>query len=269
MLPVVIGSLTLKQVVLSFEPVVTPGSSVLTALNGELFHYLIRVRRHRRGDRLNAITYNGSHFELLILKIEKNRCMVELTKQDCCNFQGEGTEPLITVIPAMMKGRKMDLAVRQSVEAGASAFWPMQTDRCQLNRQYTNNVPMKIERWKRIAIEALQQCGGASSIEIETPANLTEVLERWSHRGPAFFFHEKPLPSQMSLHHHLADDINELALFIGPEGGFSDDEVSCLETYDIRGIFLGDRILRAETAVLYGLAAIKTILRERKQWKLA
>ncbi len=261
--------MTLKQVVLPFEPVFTPGSSILTELSGELFHHLIRVGRHRKGDHLNAITYNGSHCELLILGIEKNHCMVELTKQDRDNSHEDCTGPLITVIPTLMKGRKMDLAVRQSVEAGARAFWPMRTDRCQLNRQYTNNMSIKIERWKRIAIEALQQCGGTFSIEIETPANLREVLERWSNRGPAFFFHEKPLPSQRGLHQHLADDINELALFIGPEGGFSDDEVSCFERYGIRGIFLGDRILRAETAVLYGLAAVNTILRERKQWKQA
>ena len=58
--------------------------------------------------------------------------------------------------------------------------------------------------------------------------------------------------------------INELALFIGPEGGFTDDEVSCFERYGIRGIFLGDRILRAETAVLYGLAAVNTIFTREK-----
>lgn len=69
-----------------------------------------------------------------------------------------------------------------------------------------------------------------------------------------------------SLHGYLKGVPRRLHLFIGPEGGFSPEEVSEFTRVGIMPIYLGENVLRAETAVIYGIGAVKTILREHDRW---
>ena len=256
----------MKQFLLPFDLEIEAGESVFTELRGKPFHYLIRVRRCRMGAQLDAITPNGSRFDLIVHTIERNCCTIKLSRPNDYALRGKNSGTSMTVIPALMKGKKMDLAIRQSVETGAAAVWPIHTDHCLVKLQSADAARIRTERWKRIAKEALQQCGGGYSTEIVPPASVSEIIQRWNNRGPIFFLHEKPLKTHGGLHQHLAERIEELALMIGPEGGFSHQEVLRLESLNAIGVFLGDRILRAETAVLYGIAVITTIIREREQW---
>lgn len=253
----------MKQFVLPFEPACTGDEPFTLCLDGTSFHYLVRVRRCRTGDQLIALSPSGQYYGLVVQKIEKNCCYVELFSKKWHRKREETPDTLITLIPALMKGRKMDLVVRQSVETGVFTIWPVQTEHSQVRLHNSD----KIDRWKRIAKEALQQCGGTYSTAIEAPAGFKTVMERWANRGPVFFLHEKKLDNNKGMHHNLAEDFRELALLVGPEGGFSDDEVYWLETLGAKGVFLGSRVLRAETAVLYGIAALATIIREKTQWK--
>ncbi|OQX29767.1 MAG: hypothetical protein B0D92_01970 [Spirochaeta sp. LUC14_002_19_P3] len=258
------GCKTVKQFVLPFNPELADGKFAPIKLDGKAFHYLIRVRRCKRGNQLSAMAPNGLRFKLIIQSIAADSCVVELSQTG--NGVEKHPETMITIIPALIKNNRMDAAVRQAVEAGAAAIWPVQTAHGLIHA--TGNSNTRTERWKRIAVEALQQCGGTYAAEIEPPAALPEVLKRWNSRGPIFFLHEKPLETGFTLHRLLADETTELALLTGPEGGFSESEVRLMETCGAKGIFLGERILRSETAVLYGIAAVMTIIRERKEWKL-
>ncbi|MCK5737236.1 MAG: RNA methyltransferase, partial [Spirochaetaceae bacterium] len=96
------------------------------------------------------------------------------------------------------------------------------------------------------------------------------LLENWGNRGPLFFLHEKEFANEkaLSLHKHLAEPALDLAIMIGPEGGFSPDETNLLRENGALPIYLGDRVLRAETAAIYGMAAVSTIIRERAEWQM-
>ena len=174
----------------------------------------------------------------------------------------------ITLIPALIKKGAMDMAVRQAVEAGTAAIWPVETAFCQVHARDSESKMHKKERWMRIADAARRQCGGGRPTNILGPAGLSETLERWDFgAGPLIFLHQKALPGGSSFHRYLAEPADDFAIMTGPEGGFAPSEVEEITARGGRPVYLGPRVLRAETAVLYGIAAAATIMRERSEWR--
>lgn len=260
----------MKQFVLPFETVVADNESLDCQLSGRDFHYLIRVRRYTEKDRIPALCRNGNKYEMEFIRISRENCSVRLHPLSRQETGAEETGPKIYLMPALTKGKKMDLTVRQAVEGGASVIWPVLTTYSQIRIREKSDSEAKKRRWERIATEALQQCGGAVPVEVEDPALLPELLEKWNDRGPLFFLHERDIGNEMSgsLHRHLAVAVGELAIMVGPEGGLSSAETRLLLEKGAHPVYLGKRILRAETAAIYGLAAVRTIIRERLEWQL-
>jgi 16S rRNA (uracil1498-N3)-methyltransferase len=258
----------MKQFVLSFEPGKAEALSDDIRLSGGDFHYLIHVRRHSEGDRIPALSREGVTYDMEIIAVNRDSCTVKLIPALRLAKKSAGHGVRITLIPAITKGKKMDLTVRQAVEAGVSAIWPMLTEHCQVRYRDKSDSQAKNGRWERIAIEALQQCGGEIPVELQPPQKLYELIELWAGRGPLFFLHEREIEDEMtgSLHQHLAEPVGELAIMVGPEGGLSPAEIGLLLEKGAHPVHLGSRVLRAETAAIYGLAAIGTIIRERTEW---
>lgn len=234
-------------------------------ISGSDFHYLIRVRRYKVGDVFPAITRSGEPYKALIENIQKQTCTLLLTLSKTIPPHTERQIARITVISAMTKGRKMDIVVRQAVESGVFALWPIVTQYSQVDSIEKNT---RLSRWRRIADEALQQCGAMLPLKIEAPVAMKSAIGRWNRRGPLFLLHEKSSEKDKKIHSHLVDHIDDLSIMIGSEGGFAPQEVAWLEEQGAIRINLGERVLRAETAVLYGVAAMSTILRERESWTL-
>ncbi len=262
----------MKQFVLSFNPENPDnGSEKEFTLTDREFHYLIHVRRYTTGDSLPALSPDGRTFKMRVINIRKNTCSVGLTPVYGENSRENSPHPRITLMPALTRGRKMDLVIRQAVESGAFAIWPVLSENCQVKFQKDPDTSGKYERWNRIAVEALQQCGGKYSTTLETPETMENILEMWDRRGPLFFLHEQNIGNKesKSLHQNLAETFEDLAIMVGPEGGFSHSETSLLREYGGKPVYLGERVLRAETAAIYGLAAIGTIIRESREWQTA
>jgi len=264
----------MKQFVLSFNPAETPAdtdneSVIEASLSGREHHYLIHVRRYCDGDIIPALSPDGRNFEMKILQAGKESCKVELRYLLRESHEAEEPLPRITLIPAVTKGKKMDLTIRQAVETGVFAIWPVLTEYCQVKYRNDSETSGKSERWKRIAVEALQQCGGNRATELDSVRTMKEVLKKWDNRGPLFFLHEKISEETppLSLHRHLAEPVEDLAIMTGPEGGLSPSETRQLLDYGGKPIYLGERVLRAETAAIYGIAAVSTIIRERTEWQ--
>jgi 16S rRNA (uracil1498-N3)-methyltransferase len=156
----------------------------------------------------------------------------------------------------------MDLIIRQAVEAGAERIVPLVSDHAVARPEEMN---ARLERWRRIAREAREQSGAARPTVIEPPARLDEAIGR-ERGGTAVFFHEDPAGSS-PLHGILAGAEGSLAVLIGPEGGLSPRETALLEASGFRRAWLGEGVLRTETAALYALAVVRTIVRERDAWR--
>jgi 16S rRNA (uracil1498-N3)-methyltransferase len=164
----------------------------------------------------------------------------------------------------------MDTIVRQAVEAGVGRIVPVQSEYT-VPRFDEESSEKKRLRWLRIARQAMQQSGRQKAVEIEIPVSLQELPRIWSGlsvpEDVCLVFHEKQL-SATGLHRLLSPPPRAIGICIGPEGGFSPDEAASLLHSGFQPVYINTNILRTETAALYAVAAVQTVILEKDSWKV-
>jgi len=238
-----------------------PGPGGRLELRGRDFHHLCRVLRLAAGDTVDAVDPEGGRWRLRLLQVGPASCTAEAFAAAATPAPSTD-EPALVLLQCLPKGRKMDLIIRQAVEAGAVRVVPLVSDHAVARPEEGS---ARLERWQRIAREAREQSGAARPAVIEPPVRLDEAIGR-ERVGTAVFFHEDPAGSS-PLHGILAGAEGPFTLLVGPEGGLSARETALLEASGFRRAWLGDGVLRTETAALYALAAVRTIVREREAWR--
>ena len=261
----------MKQFILNSEP----DKDNIIRLDGNDYHYLVRVRRLTAGKFFPAVLPKGGQTLIQALSIEHGvitgKCHAPQetiqetaslgTHSACCSM------PSIVLFQALTKGDKMDLIVRQAVEGGITEIVPFVSE---FSLAKTNAAGQKFLRWERIIKEAKQQSGSKIATSIRQPLSLNDLLDYWKkikNNALGLLFHHQGL-EQKSLHSYLSNIPQTIALTIGPEGGFSSKEVSIFLENGLLPFTIGDTILRTETAALYCAAAIKILLLERDSWEL-
>jgi 16S rRNA (uracil1498-N3)-methyltransferase len=239
--------------------------SGLLEISGEDYRYLTRVLRKRPGERFAGADPRGNRVSILLRESGQSSCILEIT----ADTGDTGISVVdITLFQCIPKARKMDTIVRQAVEAGVGRIIPVQSE---------NTVPRydeeigekKRQRWLRIARQAMQQSGRQKAVEIEMPVSLQEIPRVWgtiSAPGDVcLVFHEKQL-STTTLHGILSPPPAGIGICIGPEGGFSPDEAATLLHSGFQPVYINTNILRTETAALYAIAAVQTVILEKDSW---
>ncbi len=162
----------------------------------------------------------------------------------------------IILLQAMTRGEKMDLIIRQAVELGVSRVVPVFTERS-IPRWNRQKVEKKIGRWKSIIRSASAQCRRARLPLLENVSDLnTALLEVENAR--AFIAWEKEMNRSLArvLQQPCPAD-KVVFFFVGPEGGFGDEEIEAAAEAGFKPVHLGQRVLRVETAATAGLAMIQ------------
>jgi 16S rRNA (uracil1498-N3)-methyltransferase len=155
---------------------------------------------------------------------------------------------------APLKSARLDYVVQKAVEMGASRLQPVLTRHGQVAR-------VNLERMRANAIEAAEQCGILSIPEIAEPADLTRLLAARDPARTIVFCDEdaevaNPLAALSGVPLH-----SPLAVLVGPEGGFAEDErAALLKLPNVVRIALGPRILRADTAAVAALAIVQAVV---------
>ena len=252
---------------------VPPNPEGMIHLYEKDYHYLVRVRRLRPGMCFNAQLPTGDETQVRVLSTADNILIGEcVEKQGQTAPEGRSVPGVpIALFQALPKGAKMDLIIRQAAECGVSVVAPFESEYSAVHLK--DDSPHKAGRWERIVREARQQSGSARETSIWPPCKLDTLLELWaSHkeryeRPTGILLHQEPLENG-TLHGYLGNNPDFVVLAVGPEGGFSPKEVSLFMEAGFRPMIMGNTILRTETASLYGIAAIRTILLENEWWKL-
>ncbi len=250
------------------------------SLAGDDLRYLTRVLRLREGDEVPAIDAAGTRYSLRLLRIGQAACQaaIEPTPREPMRAAGPSaspeipplggqpalseTDPRITLLQCLPKGPKMDSIVRQATEAGVARIVPLQSEH---SLPGSGDSSGRQKRWERIAREALQQSGNPRMPVLEQPRPLISLRagEEW---GTALFFHEKPLGNE-PLHELLAHGPRRVSVLIGPEGGLSPAEVAFLEEAGFKPVYLGQGVLRVDTAAIAAVAIVKQTVREIHAWR--
>jgi len=216
---------------------------------------LATVLRKRSGDRVQVVDSGGVAFgaTLDVTGRDGRDARVQATLDERFDDNDVETALRVTIAQAVPKGQKMDLVVEKATELGAHAIVPVRSVRVIGH----DTSPAKVERWRRIAKSAAQQSGRVRVPDvaavhdwdglIATFARFDRVYVPWELAGPA--------PLRDVFERDLAGAVSVLVI-IGPEGGFSSDEVARAREAGARAISLGRRILRTETAALVVLAAL-------------
>lgn len=247
---------------------------------GKRSRYLSGVLRLQPGDRFPGVDGAGRTWELAVLELGSGWALLSATETgrtaaSLPDIRSGATPPepmpesaaralpRIILAQAVTKGPAMDRIVRHAAEAGAALVLPLVAE-----RSIPDPDKGRLERWRRIAREALQQSGSpvpTRIAEIRPLADLAAALgpPRGARRG--IFCHEAPL-ARSSFHRYLGDRIDELVVCVGPEGGFSEREAAFLESLGFGPVGLGPNILRAETAALFAMAAAEIVILERESW---
>ncbi|HEY1291499.1 MAG TPA: RsmE family RNA methyltransferase [Chloroflexota bacterium] len=149
----------------------------------------------------------------------------------------------LVVYPALLQRDKFELVLQKLTELGVSAIAPVLTARS-LVREAPDE--RRVTRWRAILREAAEQCGRGVVPELLPAAPLAKALENAAGRLVMASVSERcqALPAA------LADLPQQVALFVGPEGGFTPEEVRCAREAGASVVTLGPRVLRAETAAL-------------------
>ncbi|HEY2931769.1 MAG TPA: RsmE family RNA methyltransferase [Acidobacteriota bacterium] len=215
------------------------------SLDLEELHHAQKVLRLKTGDKVRVLDGSGGIFEGP-LDLTTGRMHIE--------HRHSIPPPRCEVIIAMalIKGNRWEWFLEKTVEIGATRIIPIRAEHSVL-RIASGEEARKVARWRQIAISALKQSGQGYLPEISAPLSFSDVLRvetsaaRWilSERGG------KPLREV------LHRDLQQVLALVGPEGGWSDSEVDGAATAGFQAVSLGSQILRAETAPLYLLSAIR------------
>ncbi|HEY7544109.1 MAG TPA: RsmE family RNA methyltransferase, partial [Blastocatellia bacterium] len=159
----------------------------------------------------------------------------------------------ITLAQSLAKGEKFDFIVQKATELGASRIVPLVTDNTDVKLR-EESAAKRMERWSRISMESLKQCGRRKLVEIRLPIALEEFLK--SSDALMIIFNER---GGRAIGEALADasDYSSVAALIGPEGGWSEAELKLMAECKCRFVTLGPRVLRTETAAIVALALIQ------------
>lgn len=221
----------------------------LLDLPEHVHRHAVQVLRLKPGAQLRLFDGQGREVEATLTLVEKRHSQVELGE----SINNEVESPLnITLLQAVSRGERMDFAIQKAVELGVRTIVPVVTERCnvQLSR---DRAQKRLDHWQGVLISACEQSGRAFLPELAPVTDLAEALAENSGELKLV------LDPQATTGFHDIDKPSDLTLLIGPEGGLSDEEVSCACQQGFTAVQFGPRILRTETAAIAALAVVQTL----------
>lgn len=224
-------------------------------LTGGDAKHITKVLRMKPGQAVDLTDGQGKDFKGEIREIEKDGVRIEIS--DVTDSSTESPVH-ITVFQGMLKDGKMDILVRHLTELGITEWVPLRCERA-VAVPDEKKAAKRIQRWETISREALKQCRRSVLPRIGCPVSLAEVMQR----APDFdlkiaFWENAGLPST-ELAESKDTPFKKIAVLVGPEGGFSKNEIERLQTAGFTSYLMGPRILRAETAAIAASTLIQHI----------
>lgn len=207
-------------------------------IDGEEFVHAKTVLRIEEGAEIILLDNTGKEYTAIVAKIEKHRLLVHITGER----QGD-REPKtrIYLLCGALKGDKTELVVQKATELGVTKIGVFSSAYCSA---YMNEN--KLERLKKVAREAAKQCLRSRAPEIEYFDNLLSALQSAKDYSAKLFACEFLTGSEAA----FEDIKGSVAVVVGSEGGFSEREYAEAVEEGFKGVSLGKRILRAETAAI-------------------
>ncbi len=237
------------------ETLATGMSVVLTS--GAAAH-VGKSLRLTENDELQLFNGDGFDYRGRITRTERNKIVVIINER---LYRATESPLAITLLQGICRNPRMDILIQKSTELGVHRIVPVSCQRSVV-RVEANRAAKKIAHWQNIAVSACEQCGRARIPSIDAPCKPTVAFE---HHVPADATKLLLDPAgRNAIETELRPD-RPVVLFIGPEGGLTDDEIAAATESGFRRIRLGPRVLRTETAPIAALSIIQFLAGDLNQ----
>ena len=228
-------------------------------ITGPQAHQIARVLRMRPGDSVVVLDNSGWEIQVCLVSVEAQTVRGEVLRRRLST--GE-PRTKISLYQGVLKGSHFEFTLQKGTELGLVEFIPVVAERCVVRD--LEAVEKKRRRWEWIIQEASEQCRRGLKPSLRSTAFFAQACERARHAGglSLILWEEGGLSNLRDLLRHApAGQARSwppltINLFVGPEGGFTSDEITLARRYGPIPVTLGPRILRAETAGIVAAAAI-------------
>ena len=222
-------------------------------LDQEALRYVKSVLRMKKGDRFILFDGTGWACEATIKEVAKERVIAEAGK----TLPSLSSGVCLTLMQSLPKADKMDFIVHKATELGACRIIPFQSSRS-IPKLSPEKMQLKKKRWQNVADQAARQCGRADIPQLKDVMSFEEALSFPGDGTLKLIFWEeetgKGIRQVMSDVHYSG--LKDIAVVVGPEGGFAQEEVAKAVENGFMSVSLGRQVLKVDTAVV----AILTII---------
>lgn len=225
-----------------------PGTEL--ALPEAAGNHIVRVLRLKSGDVFNLFNGDGNDYPAEITAIDKKGAKARILS---CHAVNNESPLRIHLFQSIARGEKMDWILQKATELGVSAFTPMVSDRTEVKLD-NERSDRKLSHWQGVIRSACEQSGRAILPEVSPPISINQMNGAVK-REQAYYLDPEAAEGINGLD---PDRTVGLALAIGPEGGFSERDIRLLQTAGFKGLKVGPRILRTETAGMAAIAALQS-----------
>lgn len=225
-------------------------------ITGDQAHHIVRVMRYQENDRIICNQTNGKAALCSLTQVAPNCVEAEIIE-----WIDETVElPIeVTIVQGIPKGNKFDFVLQKGTELGATSFIPFKAERS-ISVWDKKKIEKRMGRFNKIVEEAAEQSQRNRLPTVKQPMSLHEIITESKHYDVKIFAYEEEAKNEYAYTlSHVIKQLkpnDKLLACIGPEGGFSEQEVTLLKENGFTSVRLGPRILRTETAPLYVLTSL-------------
>ena len=231
-------------------------SETSATLSGSQAEHLARVLRAQPGTQADIVA-NGRVYRAQIASVSSEEVQFTLLEE----IAAESALP-VTLLIAIFKFDRMEWAIEKATELGVASIVPIVARRTE--KHLAQAADKRVERWRRLAQEAAKQSRRADVPSIEDPIAIAQRMQQNSTAQQILLAeNERNTTLRQRIEAGLQStetDLPNFELAIGPEGGWTGDEIALFAKHNWQPASLGPRILRAETAAIAALAIVSSLL---------
>lgn len=228
-----------------YQPGQYPQGEIIS-LDERASHYLLHVLRLKRGTILRLFDGEGQFAEAKLVECQRKGVKVKVQQ----TYQQDNRSPLrIHLYQGVCRGEKMDWVVQKATELGVSTITPVLTQFAQAQRD-KDRQQNRLQHWQQVIISAAEQSGCSHLPTLQPFIALADIKVEHD----TFILQPQ---SQTAL--SAMTPKQQVSIVIGPEGGFSDDEIIHLKQQGCQALTIGPRVLRSETAGLAAIAVLQSV----------
>lgn len=260
-----------------------PDKDGILVVKGKNFRYFMKVLRFKIGDMVSVRLPDGKLVYTTLAVLGNNEAKLSVTEyhpertdssfQTCFGISFDVLPaPTIILFQFQPKSAKFDQIVRQATECGVAMIVPIIGEFSQHFEK--SEKKSRADRFSRIIKEARQQSGSSVATEVLSPMSVDEAINYWKKNaenkksgGVVLYERNENSCSMVEAVKNLGD-ADVVALVVGGEGGISPAEIKTFIENEFKVVHFETNILRCETAALYGIASLQTLLTEKNKWLL-